>query len=54
MLQEHAPTLDDYLMHDPKGRLIPGYLTKLSEYLDQEQAMILTGGRVAQQQHRTY
>jgi two-component system, LuxR family, sensor kinase FixL len=41
MLQEHTPTLDDYLMHDPKGRLIPGYLTKLSEYLDQEQAMIL-------------
>jgi PAS domain S-box-containing protein len=41
MLQEHAATLGDYLVRDPKGQQIPGYLTKLSEYLDQEQAMIL-------------
>ena len=38
MLQEHALTLGDYLTSDPKGQQIPGYLTKLAEYLTQEHA----------------
>src|SRR5262249_33857683 len=41
MLQEHVSTVGDYLSHDPKGQQIPGYLTKLGEYLIQEQTMML-------------
>ena len=42
MLQEHTPTLGDYLTSNPKGQQIPGYLTQLAEYLTQEHATMLT------------
>jgi signal transduction histidine kinase len=41
MLQEHTPTLGDYLTSDSKGQQIPSYLTKLAEYLTQEHATML-------------
>jgi len=42
MLQEHTPTLGDYLTSNPKGQQLPSYLTQLVEYLTQEHATMLT------------
>jgi signal transduction histidine kinase len=42
LLQEHTPTLGDYLTHHPQGQQIPGYLTQLAAYLTQEQATMRT------------
>jgi signal transduction histidine kinase len=37
LLHEHGPDLGAYLAHDPKGRLLPGYLSGICETLVQEQ-----------------
>jgi len=37
LLNEHTAELGDYLANDPKGRQLPGYLTRLSEQLTKEQ-----------------
>ncbi|HJV24357.1 MAG TPA: DAHL domain-containing protein [Aromatoleum sp.] len=41
MMNEHAAELGEFLTQDEKGRLLPGYLAKLSEALVAEQAEIL-------------
>lgn len=41
LINNNKNNLGDYLQHDEKGKLIPGYLQKLSESLQQEQALIL-------------
>ncbi len=42
LLQEHADTLADFLTADPRGRQLPGYLTSLAEYLDEEREDLLS------------
>jgi len=42
ILQEHTPTLGDYLTSHPQGQQLPGYLTQLAAYLTQEHATMLT------------
>lgn len=42
LINENNINLGDYLQHDEKGKLIPTYLQKLSESLQQEQALILS------------
>ena len=42
MVREHAAVLPQFLEHDPKGRQLPGYLARLAEHLNSEQAVLLT------------
>jgi PAS domain S-box-containing protein len=42
MLQEHAADAGSYLTSDPKGQQIPGYLSKLAEYLAEERTTMLS------------
>ncbi len=37
LLNEHADDLGAYMAHDPKGRQLPGYLSRVSEQLTKEQ-----------------
>jgi signal transduction histidine kinase len=41
MLSEHQSDLAAFLTTDPRGRMIPGYLTTLGEVLAQEQATLV-------------
>lgn len=41
LLREHQADLGDFMSHDPKGKMIPGYLTQLAEHLDAEQTKAL-------------
>ena len=41
LLTERNGDLGDYLTHDPSGQRLPGYLTKLSEYLVEENTQLL-------------
>jgi C4-dicarboxylate-specific signal transduction histidine kinase len=41
MLNQHATDLGDYITHDDKGKLLPGYLNQLTEALQAEQQSIL-------------
>ncbi|BAL26469.1 DAHL domain-containing protein [Azoarcus sp. KH32C] len=41
MMNEHAAELGEFLTQDEKGKLLPGYLAKLSEALSAEQAEIM-------------
>jgi signal transduction histidine kinase len=38
LLREHAADLGTFLVNDPKGRLLPGYLEQLAEHVAGEQA----------------
>jgi signal transduction histidine kinase len=40
LLDEHAADLGDYLMSDPRGRLLPAYLRQLTQALDDERQSI--------------
>jgi len=42
LLTDKNDTLGDFLTNDPNGQKIPGYLAKLSQYLVEENAEILT------------
>ncbi len=42
MLTERNGDLGDYLTHDPSGQKLPGYLTKLSQYLVEENTQLLS------------
>src|SRR5260221_11682230 len=42
LLTERNGDLGNFLTHDPNGQKIPGYLTKLSQYLVEENAELLT------------
>jgi signal transduction histidine kinase len=41
MLNQHATDLGDFITHDDKGKLLPGYLNQLTEALQTEQQSIL-------------
>jgi PAS domain S-box-containing protein len=41
LLTERNGDLADYLTHDPNGQKLPGYLTKLSQYLVEENTQLL-------------
>jgi PAS domain S-box-containing protein len=41
LLTERNGDLGDYLTHDPNGQKLPGYLTKLSQYLVEENTQLL-------------
>ncbi|WP_020681188.1 ATP-binding protein [Marinobacterium rhizophilum] len=41
MLNQHAADLGDYITHNDKGKLLPGYLNQLTEALQAEQQFIL-------------
>ena len=41
MLEDHAPDVGGFLTQDPKGQLIPQYLTELGKQLNQEQTTLL-------------
>lgn len=41
LIHDNQKNLGDYLQHDEKGKLIPDYLQKLSERLQQEQVQML-------------
>jgi PAS domain S-box-containing protein len=41
LLSERNGDLGEYLTHDPSGQKIPGYLTKLSQYLVEENTQLL-------------
>ncbi|MCP8688419.1 DAHL domain-containing protein [Marinobacterium sedimentorum] len=41
MLNQHATDLGDFITHDDKGKLLPGYLNQLAEALQTEQQSIL-------------
>lgn len=42
LLTERNGDLGDYLAHDPSGQKLPGYLTKLSQYLVEENTQLLS------------
>jgi PAS domain S-box-containing protein len=42
LLIERNGDLGDYLTHDPSGQRLPGYLTKLSQYLVEENIQLLS------------
>jgi PAS domain S-box-containing protein len=42
LLNEHTADLALFLAHDPKGRQLPGYLTRVSEELNKEQERTIT------------
>lgn len=42
LLAERNGDLGDYLMHDPSGQKLPGYLSKLSQYLVEENTQLLS------------
>ena len=42
LLTERNGDLGDYLTHDPSGQRLPGYLTKLSQYLVEENTQLLS------------
>jgi len=41
MLQAHAGNLGEFIEHDPKGRMLPSFLSQLAEHLALEQAATL-------------
>ena len=41
LMEAHAADLGDYLMHDSRGRLLPGYLKQLAQALAEERQGIL-------------
>ena len=41
LLRQHEPDLGEYLVNDPSGKQIPGFLAQLAEFLAGEQAVCL-------------
>ncbi len=41
MLNQHRSDVGEFLTHDPKGRMIPEYLTKLGDHLAHEQGTLV-------------
>jgi two-component system NtrC family sensor kinase len=41
LMNEHAPSLGDFLSHDERGRRLPGYLSKLAQALVAEKRSVL-------------
>ena len=41
LLEEHAEDLGAFLSSDPKGRMVPEFLSQMAEKLDAEQAAVL-------------
>lgn len=42
MFNEHSSDLATFLTHDPKGKLVPGYLTQFAEHMAGEHAAAIT------------
>ena len=45
LLHEHTADLGAFLMHDPRGRLLPAFLTLLAEHWSRERAAHAQGVR---------
>jgi len=50
MLKEHLPTLSDYLIQDPKGKLIPQYLVSLGTYIEEDNKKLVQEIEIIKQQ----
>lgn len=48
MLSEHRHDLGDYLTHDPKGKLVPGFIESLAQHFTENRARLLQEGESLQ------